>query len=242
MKFKYKAGFIAIVALIDLMVIVLVVLNNGKTNIKNDVNNKTAAHVLDNKGKSKQEEKKEENIEEVVDETEEVTESKPEDVVQNLEVLVDNDVTEENIKEDVVEEKPAIVYENMTLDELSEKLNRSLNSTISGKGYLIASYSLELGVDPYLATGIILLETGCSWECSSLVKECNNVGGQKGSGCGSYTAYDTLDDGIKGFIDNLYRNYYSYGLTTPEQMNSKYASSTEWATKVNNYIDKIKAS
>ena len=45
--------------------------------------------------------------------------------------------------------------------------------------------------------------------------------------------------GIKGFIDNLYKNYYSYGLTTPEQMNSKYAESTEWATKVNAYIEKI---
>lgn len=240
MKFKYKAGFIAMVALIDLMVIVLVVLNNGKTNIKNDVSNKTAAHVLENKGKNKQEEKNEEVIEEVIEESEEeVTE---EENVQNLEVLISNIEKEDNVEEVIVEEQPAIVYEDMTLDELADKLNRSLNSTISGKGYLIASYSLEKGVDPYLATGIILLETGCSWECSSLVQTCNNVGGQKGSGCGSYMAYNTLDDGIRGFIDNLYKNYYSYGLTTPEQMNSKYAESTEWATKVNNYIEKIKAS
>lgn len=137
--------------------------------------------------------------------------------------------------------KSMIVYDNMTLDQLSSKINKSLKSTISGKGYLIASYSLEKGVDPYLATAIMLHETGCNWECSHLVKTCNNVGGQKGSGCGSYSSFPTLDDGIRAFIDNLSKNYISKGLTTPELMNSKYAASTTWAVKVNKYIDIVKA-
>mgnify|MGYP002511620479 CR=1 FL=1 len=38
----------------------------------------------------------------------------------------------------------------------------------------------------YLAVAIVLHETGCKWTCSKLVRECNNVGGMKGSGCGSY--------------------------------------------------------
>ena len=53
-------------------------------------------------------------------------------------------------------------------------------------------------------------ETGCTWGCSKLVKECNNVGGQKGTpSCngGSYKAYNTLDEGIIGFLDNIYYNY-----------------------------------
>lgn len=135
------------------------------------------------------------------------------------------------------------VYEGMTLNELSEKLNRSLNSTISGKGELIASYSLERGVDPYLAMGIMLLETGCNWTCSGLVTKCNNVGGQKGSpNCsGGYRSYPTLDDGIKGFIDNLADNYYAVGLTTPEAMNHKYAESNTWAMKVRNYMSSVSA-
>lgn len=147
----------------------------------------------------------------------------------------------EEKQEEVVEEK---VYNDMTLNELADKLNRSLNSTISNQGYLIASYSLERGVDPYLAVAIMLLETGCKWECSRLVKSCNNVGGQKGSpscGGGSYRRFDSLDAGIRGFIDNLANNYYAYGLNTPEAMNRKYAESTSWASKVNAYISEIQA-
>ena len=115
------------------------------------------------------------------------------------------------------------VYDGMTLDELASKLDRSLKNELSGKGYLYASYSLEKGVDPYLAVAISLEETGCNWNCSYLVKTCNNVGGMKGSGCGSYGAFPTLDDGIKAFIDNIYRNYVAYGLTTADTMNPKYA-------------------
>ena len=138
-----------------------------------------------------------------------------------------------------------IVYDGMTLNQLAEKLNRSLKSTIAGKGYLIASYSLQLGVDPYLATAIILHETGCnSGMCSNLVRSCNNVGGQKGGpscGGGSYKAYPTLDEGIMGYIDNLYKNYVSKGLTTANAMGPKYAASTTWASQVNNYIALVKS-
>lgn len=140
--------------------------------------------------------------------------------------------------------KRVIVYDGMTMSELTEKLNRSLKSTIAGKGDVFASYSLERGVDPYLAVSIMLLETGCNWSCSSLMRKCNNVGGQKGSpSCdgGSYKSYPGLDEGIKGFIDNIADNYYAYGLTTPEAMNKKYAASDMWAIKVNNYISSVKA-
>ena len=140
--------------------------------------------------------------------------------------------------------KRVIVYDGMTMSELAEKLNRSLKSTIAGKGDIFASYSLERGVDPYLAVSIMLLETGCNWSCSSLMRKCNNVGGQKGSpSCdgGSYKSYPSLDEGIKGFIDNIADNYYAYGLTTPEAMNKKYAASDMWAIKVNNYISSVKA-
>ncbi len=146
----------------------------------------------------------------------------------------------EEKKEDKKEAEP-IVYSGMTLKQLGAKLNKSLKSDLAGKGYLIASYSLQKGVDPYVATAIILHETGCEWGCSTLVKRCNNVGGQKGSGCGSYAAFSSLDTGIKKFIDNLAKNYYAKGLNTPEKMNAKYAESRDWSTKVNKYIQKIKS-
>lgn len=152
------------------------------------------------------------------------------------------DKIDEYKKNDNVKQR-IIVYDGMTMEELSAKLNRSLKSTVAGKGDLFASYSLEKGVDPYLAVSIMLLETGCNWTCSGLVNKCNNVGGQKGSpNCSNgYRSYPTLDDGIRGFIDNLANNYYAKGLTTPEAMNPKYAESNTWAIKVNNYISSVKA-
>ena len=159
-------------------------------------------------------------------------------------VEVKEDEMTEEVEPASVEVTEPIVYDNMTLTQLAEKLDRSLNSTIAGKGYLFASRSLELGIDPYLAVAIVLHETGCKWECSQLVKECNNVGGQKGGptcGSGSYKYFATLEEGINGFLDNLYKNYYAQGLTTPELMNPKYAASTAWAGKIHQYMEEIKA-
>ena len=158
-----------------------------------------------------------------------------EEEVNNVEE-VEGNITEE-ITATVEPEK---VYDDKTLDELAEQLNKSLSSTLENKGYLYASYSLEKGVDPYLAVAISLEETGCSWGCSDLVVTCNNVGGMKGSGCGSYAAFNTIDDGIKAFIDNIYNNYVAYGLTTAETMNPKYAENPMWSSNVNAYIERIK--
>ena len=151
------------------------------------------------------------------------------------------------IAEEITEIEPIlteeIVYDGMTLNELAEKLNRYLKSNLSGMGMVYASKSIELGVDPYLAVAISMHETGCKWGCSKLTRECNNVGGMKGKpscGSGSYRKFDTLEEGITKFIENIANNYYSYGLTTPEAMNQKYAESKTWATKVNNYINEIK--
>lgn len=137
------------------------------------------------------------------------------------------------------------VYDSMTIEELSEKLDRNLASTIAGKGNLIATHALELGVDPYIATAIMLHETGCNWKCSNLVVSCNNVGGQKGApGCGggSYKSYPTLDEGIIGFIDNLYNNYYAKGLNTIDSIGTRYAQSPTWISKIYSYVEKIRAS
>ncbi len=163
-----------------------------------------------------------------------------EEIIKNASVPEISILNHYEEKAEKIEVEP-IVYDGLTLDELSKKIDRSLNSTISGKGYLIASHSIEKGVDPYMATAIMLHETGCKWGCSYLVNSCNNVGGQKGSGCGEYSYFDSLDEGIIAFIDNLERNYINYGLTTPEAINPKYAEDPNWAANVNKYIEIIKA-
>lgn len=158
----------------------------------------------------------------------------------NADVVYNEEAVMASIEEDIAD-KPEIVYDGMTLDELASKLEKSLKNELSGKGYLYASYSLEKGVDPYLAVAISLEETGCNNKCSKLVRNCNNVGGMKGKGCGSYGSFNTLDDGIKSFINNIYKNYVVYGLTTAETMNPKYAANPNWSNNVNKYIRSIKS-
>lgn len=158
------------------------------------------------------------------------------DIVKVMEFDV-NTVSDEAVVEE-------IVYEDMTFNELSSQLNKSLSSTLTNKGEIFAKRALEYEVDPYLALAIVLHETGCKWGCSSLVINCNNVGGVKGSpscGGGSYRYYSSLDEGITAFIRNLKYNYYDYGLNTAYKMQRKYTGgSTTWASKVENYIAEIK--
>ena len=138
------------------------------------------------------------------------------------------------------------VYDGLTIEELSDKLNRNLgNDYIAGKGEFIATQCLEKGVDPYVAVAIILHETGCGTKCSNLARTCNNVGGQKGSpGCngGSFKSFSTLDEGIIGFVNNLSKNYYAKGLNTVELIAPKYAAGNTWASKINWFVNKIKNS
>lgn len=154
--------------------------------------------------------------------------------------VIENIIPETTVP-NIIEEP---LYYGKTKQELIDQINSSLKSDLSFKGELIVETSLEYGVDPYLATAIMMHETGCKWGCSNLVKKCNNVAGQKGKpSCdgGSYKKYESLDEGIKGAIYNIYVNYVKYDLLTAEQMNSKYAEDKTWSKKVNKYINEIKA-
>lgn len=155
------------------------------------------------------------------------------------EVVLKGTKKAKNINKPVVPAR-VVVFENMTMEELTAKLDKNLKSTLAGTGKYYAKYAIEYGVDPYLALAISLHETGCNYSCSNLVRSKNNVGGMMGSG--GAIAFTTIEEGIQKFIYNIKKNYYDYGLTTPETMNSKYATSKTWATKVNKYIDTIKAS
>ena len=163
---------------------------------------------------------------------------------KNDELLANIEITSETITtttETTTTKK--IVWDNLTEEELTIKLNKNLYSTLSNTGSHFAKYTSETGLDPYLAISIVNLETGCKWGCSYLARTCNNIGGIKGSpSCNgsSYRRYDTLEEGIKSYLDLIYYNYYSIGLDDPYKMNSKYAESSTWAEKVNNYYQEVK--
>ena len=133
------------------------------------------------------------------------------------------------------------VFEGMTIEEIATQLDKSLKNDISGKGMVIANKCIELGVNPFVATAIILHETGCGQnQCSNIARNCYNFGGQKGAGCGAYKKYNSVDEGLEGMISNLYRNYYSRGLVTVETIGPKYAESDTWISKINWYVNKIR--
>ena len=154
--------------------------------------------------------------------------------------ILDRYKEEEIIKEPVIEEDP-IVYEGLTLNELGLKIDNVLNSTLDGYGTTIASLALAKGVDPVVAASIILVETGCKWTCSSLVRNANNVGGMKATST-RYASFATLEDGLEAFINNLANNYYAKGLTTPEAINTKYATNPNWHQDVYYYVEAIMSS
>ena len=76
--------------------------------------------------------------------------------VQNTSVIVAED-------REIAEAKTlrAEGFDGLTLEELTDKLNRSLGKDLlAGKGELIATYSLSKGVSPYLVTAIMLHANG----------------------------------------------------------------------------------
>ena len=157
----------------------------------------------------------------------------------NTENLLLTEVKMETAPASVVIPPRIEVYEGMTMEELSEKINKSLGGILAGHGDVIASHSIEIGVDPYIATAIMIHETGNG--TSNIANNCFNFGGQKGYGCGAYKRYASVEEGLKGIIDNLYKNYYAYGLTTVETIAPRYAESSAWPAKINWYIGQIKA-
>ena len=165
-------------------------------------------------------------------------------------IIVKNSINNEEVVavsyESSNKEVTPIVYDGMTLEELADKLNRNLgDDIIAGKGMLIASECINKGVDPYVATSIILHETGCKSKCSNLARYCYNFGGQKGKpSCngGSFKKYDTIDEGLVGMINNLYKNYYAMGLNTVETIAPKYCEGNTWAGKINWFVNSIRNS
>lgn len=173
-----------------------------------------------------------------------VKESKNKNEQSSKENLFLTEVTMETAPASIIIPPRVEVFEGMTLEELAQKLDRNLgNDMVAGKGKLIATECINKGVDPYVATAILLHETGCKSRCSSLARRCNNFGGQKGyPSCngGSYKAYNSIDEGLVGFIDNLYKNYYSKGLTTVDTIGPRYAESSTWRGKINWYVNQIR--
>lgn len=132
--------------------------------------------------------------------------------------------------------KDELTFENKTVLEVAEVLDKTFEGALAGQGELFAILCMEKGMDPYLAAAISAHETANGKSSAARVK--NNFGGIM---CRTgLCTYSTKEAGITKFINNIYKNYYSKGLTTPNLMAKKYAADPAWPTRVNNWYKQIK--
>ena len=108
MKIKHKIGFIAAVSLVDIMVIILVVMSNSKTNIKNDISSKASANFSNELAKI------EDNL--IIDKEENEVELPTEQEEIQIE--------EEQVIDDVI----SVSYDEMSIEE---KENALYNGTLA---------------------------------------------------------------------------------------------------------------
>ena len=59
---------------------------------------------------------------------------------------------------------------------------------------------------------------------------------------GIYASFAIIEDGLQTFRNNLSKNYYAKGLTTPEEINTKYATNPNWHNDVYYYVEAIMSS
>lgn len=133
-----------------------------------------------------------------------------------------------------------IEYDGMSLDEVHQHFEALMKGYLKGQGAYFYDKAKALGVDPYMALAIVMHETGCNWNCSYITKNCNNIGGIKGSGCGSYAKFSSLNKGIDLFLENLKYNYIDHGLTNAKAINNKYAENKSWYLKIEEYMKSFK--
>lgn len=153
-----------------------------------------------------------------------------------IDISITNFINEHN------EYEKSFYYKGEHVNDIARKLNKYLKGSLNNKGEYITKKCISVGLDPYLATAVMLQETGCYWGCSKLVRTCNNVAGNKGTprcNGGSYRKFDSINDGIDFAIKKL-NNYYSKGLTSAKEINPYYAEDKTWYVKVNNYMKKLK--
>lgn len=148
----------------------------------------------------------------------------------------------ENYLEDLIKDKEikVIIYDGMSYDEATMHFESKMNGYIDGYGSYFFNKAYNLGVDPYMSLAIMMHETGCKWTCSYIARNCNNFGGMKGAGCGSYQKFKTKEEGIDSFLNNLKYNYIDKGLTTPVAINTIYAENKAWHVTINRYMEELK--
>lgn len=131
----------------------------------------------------------------------------------------------------------------MSMIETIEKNNESVVERLSNVDNSTIEERIELkchqyGIGPDIPLAIARLETGHF--TSRAFKEDNNVGGLSINEVPM--SFDTLEDGIEAFVQNLANNYFAQGLDTVEKIGAKYCPVNEenWVEIVNQLLEEYK--
>lgn len=109
------------------------------------------------------------------------------------------------------------------------------NSPMSGMGDYIVKVSDRFGLDPYLVVAIAQQESNLG---KLMPPNCHNAWGWGIHSAGTL-CFDSWNEGINTFVSGLAEKYLAYGLRTPEEIMTKYNSTSPngaWAKGVNQFL------
>lgn len=128
----------------------------------------------------------------------------------------------------------------MSVTEIIEKNNESVVERLLNVDNLTIEERIELkchqyGIEPDIPLAIARLETGHFTSRAFL--DGNNVGGLSTNEVPM--SFDTLEDGIEAFVQNLAENYFAQGFDTVEEIGKKYCpvNKENWIRIVNQLLE-----
>lgn len=165
-------------------------------------------------------------------------------IASNDLMIIFGKVQEEKPNEEVIEEE-IVEYNGEGFELIGKKIEKHLVKTpLEGYGEYIAKRSVNKGVNPYLVSSIIIINSNCKVQINAIAEKCYNVGDLKGTsgGCfgGTYKKYYSYEDGIDDLIDYILTKFYANDLKTPNAIYKKYDKNSAWSYKVSRYMEKIK--
>lgn len=120
---------------------------------------------------------------------------------------------------------------NVSASDLDSMLS---GTQLAGIGHALVEVEQRYGINAFFTLAVAKLESGNGQ--SRIARDKNNLFGMNAIDSNPYNAafsYNSKAHSILDFGERLNRNYIQQGLTSLQSINTKYSSSSAWASKVN---------